>query len=326
IQESQNEARRLTSAVDTLNGDRDRLYSRVTMLEQGLDSVTGAVARQTTATASPPPVPAPATTAQPQQPPQDQAPAPVVAAVATIRTAAASPEKPPAAEKPHTPAAAEPTPATTASVSQDATKAAVATPATPLVASKSMMAPPDPAAGKLIEPVKPASSVVATATPVALSAANEVEADEASAPKAAIQRTEFGVDLGSANSLSGLRALWRGHLKSRSNAALTTLRPIIVVREGSNGLGMQLRLVAGPLNDAGAAARICAVLAENDRACETTIFDGQRLTMKADDSPPAPGNLSPRRRGAKRAAVVVEEPPKKPEGLTLSSLFGRKGQ
>src|SRR4051812_22736222 len=44
--ESQTEARRLASAVDTLNGDRDRLYSRVTVLEQGLDSVTGSIARQ----------------------------------------------------------------------------------------------------------------------------------------------------------------------------------------------------------------------------------------------------------------------------------------
>src|SRR6266545_766244 len=44
--ESQNEARRLAAAIDTLNGDRDRLYSRVTSLEQGLDSVTGAIARQ----------------------------------------------------------------------------------------------------------------------------------------------------------------------------------------------------------------------------------------------------------------------------------------
>jgi hypothetical protein len=33
--ESQNETRRLASAVDTLNSDRDRLYSRVGVLEQG---------------------------------------------------------------------------------------------------------------------------------------------------------------------------------------------------------------------------------------------------------------------------------------------------
>ena len=49
--ESQNETRRLASAVDTLNGDRDRLYSRVTVLEQGLDTVTGAIAKQNTVAA-----------------------------------------------------------------------------------------------------------------------------------------------------------------------------------------------------------------------------------------------------------------------------------
>ena len=51
--ESQNEARRLASAVETLNSDRDRLYTRVTVLEQWLDSVTGAIARQNAAPAAP---------------------------------------------------------------------------------------------------------------------------------------------------------------------------------------------------------------------------------------------------------------------------------
>src|SRR5882757_3983839 len=57
--ESQSEARRLASAINTLNGDRDRLYSRVTVLEQGLDSVTGSIARQTSAAASPQAAPSP---------------------------------------------------------------------------------------------------------------------------------------------------------------------------------------------------------------------------------------------------------------------------
>ena len=57
--ESQNEARRLASAIDTLNGDRDRLYSRVTVLEQGLDSVTGSIARQNASGAQPARKPAP---------------------------------------------------------------------------------------------------------------------------------------------------------------------------------------------------------------------------------------------------------------------------
>ena len=146
-----------------------------------------------------------------------------------------------------------------------------------------MMAPPDPAASKLVEPgnaqgpviVSPIPDVVATAP-----SANDAESDDDGTPKASLRRTEFGVDLGAANSVNGLRMLWLGLLKSRSNAPLVALRPIIVVRESNKGLGMQLHLVAGPLNDAGAAARICAVMTENKRPCETTIFDGQRAVAE----------------------------------------------
>jgi hypothetical protein len=134
-----------------------------------------------------------------------------------------------------------------------------------------------------------------------------------------MQRTDFGVDLGAANSIDGLRALWRGLLKS--NAALASLRPIIVVKERDNGLGMQLRLVAGPLSDAAAAAKICAALIESERACETSVFDGQRLAMKSDN--PIPSARPARKRsGAKR--VSSEEAPAKPKSSTLSSLFGTR--
>jgi hypothetical protein len=196
-----------------------------------------------------------------------------------------------------------------------------------------MMAPPDPSASKLIEPGKAPNPVIASPIPDVVASAADAEADDDAAPKVSLQRTEFGVDLGTANSVNGLRALWLGLLKSRSNAPLTALRPIIVIKEGTNGLGMQLRLVAGPLNDAGAAARICAVLTENKRPCETAIFDGQRLSLKADDSPATITKPVPHRRGiAKRAAAaaVVEEAPKKPEAppaatqTTLSSFFNRK--
>ncbi len=211
----------------------------------------------------------------------------------------------------------------------DPSKTPVATPATPLVASKSIMAPPDPAAAKLIEPNKPVSAVTASPIPevVASAPSTDEEADEAISQKVAIRRTEFGVDLGTANSVGGLRALWSGLLKSKSNAPLTALRPIIVIKERGNGLGMQLRLVAGPLNDAGAAARICAVLTENKRSCETTIFDGQRLMMNSEDPPPV-ARATQRRRGI-AMRTVAEEPPKKPETSavsTISSMFGRKGQ
>jgi hypothetical protein len=409
VRESQNETRRLASAIDTLSGDRDRLYSRVTTLEQGLDSMTGAIARQGSAATSQGTPATSSTTAQPPSAAQSPLPAPAVAPVASTQPAAAPADKPATAEKPLA-AMAETSPATISSVAKDspkidnaktaslkadnakvdgpktdvaktdvgktdvsktdvskadvgkadgpkadgaktdtpktddakadtakmdAAKPPAATPSTPLVASKSIMAPPDPSASKLIEltpppsvvTAGPISEVVASAPP-----ADDAEADEATAPKVAIQRTEFGVDLGSANSLPGLRALWRGLLKSKSNAPLAALRPIIVVKEGNNGLGMQLRLVAGPLNDAGAAARICAVLTENQRSCETAIFDGQRLSLKSDDPVPS-STIKPalrRRSGGKHAAAaVVEEPPKKPEtstASTISSWFGKKGQ
>jgi len=261
-EETQNEARRLASAIDTLNGDRDRLYSRVTVLEQGLDTVTGAIARRDPAAAAPS---------------AEAVPTPVVGPVATT------------------------------------------------LESKSTMAPPDPAAGKLIEPDKPASVIAAPPIPEVVASARsgkDVDADPEAMPK--IQRTEFGVDVGGANSVAGLRALWRGLLKSRANASLAALRPIIVIKEGSGGFGMQLRLVAGPLRDAAAAAKICAVLTQNRRSCDTAVFDGQRLSMNTEEVPPpgAKPALSRKQSTAKRASF--EEPPKKPETSTLSSFFGTK--
>jgi hypothetical protein len=302
--ETQNEVRRLASSIDTLNGDRDRLYSRVTVLEQGLDTVTGAIARQDPAAAAPS---------------AEAVPAPVMGPVATTQAAPA--------EK--APATSEQGPTNVSSIARNAPnknadKKPAVTPATPPVESKSTMAPLDPAANKSIEPDAPASVVAARPIPeVAASApsAEDVDADAESVPK--IQRTEFGVDVGGANSVAGLRALWRRLLKSRANAPLAALRPIIVIKEGSGGFGMQLRLVAGPLRDAAAAAKICAVLTENQRACDTTVFDGQRLSMNTEKVPAAVKPAPSRKQSAAKRATF-EEPPKKPETSTLPSFFGKK--
>lgn len=337
--ETQSEARRLAAAIETLNGDRDRLYARVTGLEQGLDSVTGAVARQSPATASTTaasPAVGPVATA----PATDKAtePAPAATSVAAKETSKAEAAKADSAKE----AKAETSKAE--ATKSDAAKAELAkadavkpepkpSPATPLVASQSMMAPPDPAAGKLVEPGKGQSPVIAGPIPDVVASApsaNDSETDD-DAPKASLRRTEFGVDLGTANSVNGLRMLWLGLLKSRSNAPLAALQPIIVIREGSKGLGMQLHLVAGPLHDAGAAAKICAVLTENRRPCETTVFDGQRLSLKADEpAPAAAAKPAHRRRGVAKRAAVVEEVAKKPEEppattqAGLSTFFNRK--
>ena len=361
--ESQNETRRLASAIDTLNSDRDRLYSRVTVLEQGLDSVTGAIARQGTVTAQTPAVaPKQAAVTEAQLPAQNQAAAPAVAPVTTTVAPATTTVAPPAttvapatatvapptatvapaattvlaksdpapkADRPRTEAAAKeqnPAPAPPASPAAANTPAATQpTPATPLMATKSILAPPDPGALKLIEPDKPASAHAGEPPApeiVASVASKEPDVSEAAAAHAAVLRTEFAVDVGTANSIGGLRALWGGLTKS--NAELAGLRPIIMVKESATGLGMQLRLAAGPLTDAGAAAKICAALIESGRTCETTVFDGQRLAMKADEQAPTlkPVPPQPHRRTYSQKRSRKDDPSPRSEPSNLSRLFG----
>ena len=308
--ESQNETRRLASAIDTLNSDRDRLYSRVTVLEQGLDSVTGAIARQNSAPAA---ATAPLTAEiRPALQSPASAPAPAASPVATV---APNPEKPRTA----LPEQAE---AGASSPAQGTANAPAATPSTPLMASKSIMAPPDSAAGKLIEPdpvTPPRPEAVASAAP---GDNPEPNASQAAAARQAVQRTEFGVDVGGANSLNGLRALWRGLLKSKSTASLATMRPIIVVKESNTGLGMQLRLVAGPLNDAAAAAKICAALVESQRTCETAVFDGQRLAIKADEPAASERPAAAKPVVRRRRATTNEDASRGSPPSMLSSVFG----
>ncbi len=405
--ESQNETRRLASAIDTLNGDRDRMYSRLSTLEQGLDSVTGAIARQSSATppaaattSAAPAAAAPAPSA-PQPAAETAAPAPTPEAAATetapligpvATTTAVLTGKQTAEAKRREQANAKmaaaaptpipaPSPATPAPSNTPATTAAMP----PMGPAKSMMGPPDPAAPKLIEP-EPAKTAAANASPATPQAApappqaiaaiapetatatrdtdkvavdkpvtdkpvTEKSAAAETAPEAspqlAVNRTEFGVDVGGANSVGGLRALWRGLLKSRSNAALAALQPIIVIKESNSGLGMQLRLVAGPLTDAAAAAKICATMVENERPCATTVYDGQHLAMKVDDAPASTGAISPKtsterssepeaekpaapksgsgrqtwhRRSYQKRTAVEEPPAEKPKSTTVSTI------
>jgi hypothetical protein len=352
--ESQNETRRLASAIDTLNNDRDRLYSRVTVLEQGLDSVTGAIARQNSATAPTQDAAAkPSTDASSPTQPVAPGVAPVTSTVAPATTVLAKSDpapkpdpapkmgrprtdaKPieqspaiasPAPPAPTAPAATPPTPATPLMAAKS-----MLAPPDPVMAAKSMLAPPDPGAQKLIEPEKP---VVAKAedspapNAMASAAQTQPEASDSASLQAAVQRTEFAVDIGSANSIGGLRALWRGLTKS--NPELVELHPIIIVRESATGLGMQLRLAAGPLTDAAAAAKICAALIESQRTCETTVYDGQRLAMKADEPPlpavkPAPPTQQQQshRRNYYPKRAKNDDSPAKPESSTLSRWFGR---
>src|SRR3954464_14263970 len=200
--ESQNEARRLASAIETLNTDRDRLYSRVTVLEQGLDSVTGAIAKQTT-------TPPQASIAKPQDAPAlIGPPTPGIGPVASPPAPANDKRRTEAAKEPSSP---PPQSAAAASLVAQSPATNSALPMLPLVPSKSIMAPPDPAAPKLVQPEAAEKTTekaaekkpdpVPAPVEVAAAPAKPPEAAESEAPAIAVQQTRFAIDLGGANSL-----------------------------------------------------------------------------------------------------------------------------
>jgi len=92
-------------------------------------------------------------------------------------------------------------------------------------------------------------------------------------------KTEFAVDLGGDATFDGLRALWTS-VRTSQPALFEGLRPVVAVREGGKPGGIELRLVVGPLSNAGAAARLCASLVAAGLACQPTVFDGQRFALR----------------------------------------------
>jgi hypothetical protein len=139
---------------------------------------------------------------------------------------------------------------------------------------------------------------------------------DAMAAEAPVERTQFGLDLGGASSMAGLRALWNGVRKSHA-AQLGELRPVLAIRQSKSGLGLQVHVVAGPIADAATAAKLCALLIADERDCETALFDGQRLVadpavVKAKPSTPA---RSTRHRQTKRDEAPAA-PPSKPSALS----------
>ncbi|WP_035641726.1 hypothetical protein, partial [Bradyrhizobium sp. ORS 375] len=291
--ETQSEARQLGSAIETLNTDRDQLYRRVTILEQNVELVTGALAKQSAqAGAAPPaagkPAPAPQIAAVESQPapppPTSAAPPSALPAFANLSPFMPVPGQPaaanaaqPGASAPASPAAAagadkprpEPTKGLSVAISGAVAPAGSSPAQLPAGAAGAKPATPTEPSTKPAEPDRLAKADTADS-------ATTKSADTADAVTA-IQKTEFAVDLGAANTIGGLRTLWRGLAKA--NPDLASLKPIMMVKESRSGAGMQLRLGAGPLTDAAAAARICAALAETQRPCETTVYDGQRLAV-----------------------------------------------
>jgi hypothetical protein len=124
----------------------------------------------------------------------------------------------------------------------------------------------------------------------------------------AASKAPLGIDLGSANSVEGLRAIWNSTRKTHA-AAVQDLQPIITIQEPKNGLGLQLRLVAGPLPDAASVEKRCAALIEVARPCASASYDGQRLAVRAASVKPA-ASPSPAPKPPKAAPSEPKTPPK----------------
>jgi hypothetical protein len=92
-------------------------------------------------------------------------------------------------------------------------------------------------------------------------------------------KVDFGVDLGSAQTIDGLRVLWT-QAKGRHGALLDGMRPIITIRESARPGNMELRLVVGPLPSAAIAARLCVMMTAAGAVCQPAVFDGQRLALR----------------------------------------------
>jgi hypothetical protein len=61
---------------------------------------------------------------------------------------------------------------------------------------------------------------------------------------------------------------------------LEGLRPLVSVRQSSRPGFTEFHLVAGPVADADAAARLCQALASARVPCRPSTFDGQRLDLR----------------------------------------------
>jgi hypothetical protein len=136
----------------------------------------------------------------------------------------------------------------------------------------------------LVPPPAPQAAAPAPGPPAIQAAPSRVAAGHLAtgAPTAAdstATKTEFGIDVGGNASVEGLRTLWMT-LKTSQPALFDGLRPVVAIREGQKPGTIELRLIAGPIGNAGIAARMCAALSAMNQTCQPTVFDGQRLALQ----------------------------------------------
>jgi hypothetical protein len=89
----------------------------------------------------------------------------------------------------------------------------------------------------------------------------------------------FAIDLGTATNVNTLRAHWSS-VRTAHAAMLEGLRPLVSVRQSTRPGYTEFHLVAGPVADADAAARLCQALTAVRVPCRPSTYDGQRLDLR----------------------------------------------
>lgn len=246
------EEKKLAQAVENLTADRDRLADRVATLERNLSDLTGSIARDRSAAAATPSNP-PATA---------ESEKPQVAASAAPPAAAPAP--------PATRIAPEVTP-DSASSTEEAQPAETAAPTLGTIVRPP--ARPGPL-GSIQSYTSSASASRPAARVAAAPSSPEATASVPPAPK------PTAVDLAMATNVNALRARW-GALKTAQPTLLGGLKPLVATRNSAAQPGvMEFHLVAGPVADHDAAARLCAALASAHISCRPASYNGQSLELR----------------------------------------------
>lgn len=97
-------------------------------------------------------------------------------------------------------------------------------------------------------------------------------------PSIEISSTEFGLELAATLSLSDGRSIWQ-EMVARYPDHLSNFEPRISIVETEGGR-LELRLLAGPIRNAGIAASLCGELRAMGQTCNNTVFEGQALAMR----------------------------------------------
>lgn len=123
----------------------------------------------------------------------------------------------------------------------------------------------------------------ATPSPTAAAPSSPTVTSRTPSPSSAVPaepaRSVFGLDLGGAANLAGLRALWAA-TTAKHGSLLQGLQPLIAIREQPGPAPTELRLVVGPLPSAGAALRLCSLIAASGVTCQVAAFEGQKLALR----------------------------------------------